>query len=152
MVRNLISLATDAASEQVQLGATNSVLDRAIGRPTQTVELGAADRPYEEIFDGLAGGSRAESRRARGLDVSAGTEGIESLGLPDEPEADVPPASAFAADEAGWSRLNARGQALTREQQRPTPHAVQGEEALRIAAELARQQAIEAPHRRYRRR
>jgi len=45
-----------------------------LGKPTSTVELGVGMKPYEEIVDGIAGGSRAESRRARGYFDDGGAD------------------------------------------------------------------------------
>ena len=74
MARNLLGLATEADSETVKLGATNSALDRAGLRPPNEVVLSQGDaKPYEEVFDEIAGVSREESRRARGfLEPDAG--------------------------------------------------------------------------------
>jgi hypothetical protein len=65
MVGNLFQLADDAESEAVRLGATNSALDRAGLKAATQVEIGV--KPYEEVWDSIAGGSRAESRGRRGF-------------------------------------------------------------------------------------
>lgn len=68
MARNLLRLAVGADSEQVNLGATNSALDRAgISKPTEVVLSQGEQAPWEQVFDGIAGGSREESRARRGL-------------------------------------------------------------------------------------
>jgi hypothetical protein len=66
--QNLLALAVSADGAQVQLGATNSGLDRAgISKPTEVVLSQREAKPYEEIFDGIAGISREESRARRDL-------------------------------------------------------------------------------------
>lgn len=67
MAAQLLRLGTEAESENVQLSATNSALDRAgITKPTQ-VELGPMEpKPYEEImFDAITTETREESRARR---------------------------------------------------------------------------------------
>ena len=64
MARNLLGLATDAESETVKLGATNSALDRAGLKPPAEVVLSQGNtKPYQEVFDEISAGSRAESPR-----------------------------------------------------------------------------------------
>ncbi|MCV7396021.1 HGGxSTG domain-containing protein [Mycobacterium paraseoulense] len=71
MAKHLLGLATDAQSENVQLAATNSALDRAGLKAPETVVLSAGQQSgFEEIFDDIATGTRAESRRARGIEDS----------------------------------------------------------------------------------
>ena len=54
----------------VKLAAVKDALDRTIGKAPTTVKIGPT-KPYEELFEGIATMSRAESRRARGVpDVS----------------------------------------------------------------------------------
>lgn len=67
MAKHLLRLGESAESETVQLGATNSALDRSgIVKPAQ-VEIGPMEpKPYELIFESIAGGSREESRARRG--------------------------------------------------------------------------------------
>src|SRR4029079_8562013 len=63
MARNLLGLAVGADNENVKLGATNSALDRAgISKPTEVVLSQGDTKPYEEVFDEIAGLSREESR------------------------------------------------------------------------------------------
>ncbi|KMO67111.1 hypothetical protein [Mycolicibacterium chlorophenolicum] len=69
MADNLIRLAKHAGSEAVQLGATNSALDRAGVKTAAQVEVGPI-KPHEQIFDDVLSGSYAESRRARGFEAS----------------------------------------------------------------------------------
>lgn len=68
MAANLLRLGTDASSEAVQLGATNSALDRVgISKPAEVVVSPAAPKPWEEVFESFGTSSRAESRARRGL-------------------------------------------------------------------------------------
>jgi hypothetical protein len=70
MVGNLFDLAVNAESEAVQLGATNSALDRA-------------GVPYQEVvWDSISHGSRAESRAARGY-VETESVGKQEYSLED---------------------------------------------------------------------
>jgi hypothetical protein len=68
---NVQRLADEADSEQVRLQASNTLIDRALGKPTTTVELGPKTRePYEDILANLGGVgfiTREESRARRGL-------------------------------------------------------------------------------------
>lgn len=103
MAAHLLGLAECATSEAVQLGATNSALDRAGLKPPAEVVLSQGNTaPWEEIFDSIQGGTREESRARRGY-VDAGESG--ELGTQsDSGELDniASPASAydtFAPDE-----------------------------------------------------
>lgn len=184
MAAHLLGLAENAASEAIQLGATNSALDRAgLKAPSEVVLSQSDTKPYEQIFDDIGTSTRAESRAARGLpeteceplgyEVSAGkTNGAghrgtlgygfqaEAGGCGDADGTLSSPAPAFAADTAPgdnapshWPHAPA-GQGRPRADDRhrgnkaPTRHVV-GDEALAIAAQLARQRAIESPHKKY---
>lgn len=58
----------DTKPPDTQLRAIRDSLDRAGLRPPAEVVLSQGEiKPYEELFDDIASGSRAESRRARGL-------------------------------------------------------------------------------------
>lgn len=79
----------DTKPPDVQLKAIQNSLDRAGLKPPAEVVLSQGDKqPYEEIFDGIVGGSRDESRRARGLppldvDNNVGSQsGSTSASLP----------------------------------------------------------------------
>lgn len=64
----LIRLSLEAESEQVSLGASNSVLDRTIGKAPTQIEVGIESKPWEQVYEGINNGvSRAESRAARGF-------------------------------------------------------------------------------------
>lgn len=68
MARELLKMAVDEnISDAVKLAAIRDALDRAglSARTAVSVEVGR--RPFEEIFDAISGGSRAESRRRRGV-------------------------------------------------------------------------------------
>jgi hypothetical protein len=66
MAKQLLGIAMSADSEAVKLAAVKDALDRTIGKAPTTVEIGPT-KPYEELFEGIASGTRAESRRARGV-------------------------------------------------------------------------------------
>jgi hypothetical protein len=68
MARELLKMAVDeSVSDSVKLAAIRDALDRAglSARTAVSVEVGR--RPFEVIFDDIVGGSRAESRRRRGM-------------------------------------------------------------------------------------
>ncbi len=68
MARNLLRLADDAESEQVQLKATDSALDRVGIRPPNEVFISPGQpKPWEEVYEGMGTMTREESRAARGL-------------------------------------------------------------------------------------
>lgn len=181
MARNLLGLATEAESETVKLGATNSALDRAGLKPPAEVVLSQGNtKPYQEVFDHIASGSRAESRAARGfVDNSepssnatgcaagyvSGTDthrtpaGVDSFpvspALTDHENRDpAPPASTQAAED-GARDAQQRGEASRRRSQdsrSASARHVTGDDALRVAAQFTREQlAIESPHKRYKR-
>jgi|SRR6476619_5643227 hypothetical protein len=68
MARELLKMAVDEnVSDAVKLAAIRDALDRAglSARTAVSVEVGR--RPFEQIFDYIVGGSRAESRAHRGV-------------------------------------------------------------------------------------
>ncbi len=68
MARELLKMAIDeSVSDAVKLAAIRDALDRAGLSAKTAVSVEVGRRPFEEIFDDIAGGSRAESRRQRGL-------------------------------------------------------------------------------------
>lgn len=178
MAAHLLGLAENATSEAIQLGATNSALDRAgLKAPSEVVLSQSDPKPYEQIFERIATTTRADSRAMRGLpetdceplgyEVSAGKPNAagyrETSGYRFQAEAggresaDTPlsPASAFAADTTPGDNApprwpNAPAQPGTRPardrqagNQGATRH-IQGDDALAVAAQLARQKAIES--------
>ena len=68
MARELLKMAVDEnVSDAVKLAAIRDALDRAglSARTAVSVEVGL--RPFEQIFDSIMSGSRAESRARRGV-------------------------------------------------------------------------------------
>lgn len=58
---NVQRLADAAESEQVRLQASNSLIDRVLGRPTTTVEIGPKEQaPWEELLGDVAHITRAQ--------------------------------------------------------------------------------------------
>jgi hypothetical protein len=180
----------DTKPPATQLDAIKDSLNRAGLRPPAEVVLSQGDKPYEEVFEGISSGSRAESRRARGL---AGVEANENAGnapptqsngpYPNPPPNTTSPAESvvtrgipmdyadlepeyvaraanaplyqeradpsFENGEAFFADAPSpapRGSGFDRDRdaQRP-PHHIQGDDALRVAGDLARQKAIESP-------
>jgi hypothetical protein len=83
MARELLMMAVDEnVSDAVKLAAIRDALDRAglSARTAVSVEVGS--RPFEQIFDGIASGSRAESRRRRGMPDDDELDAIESTRPP----------------------------------------------------------------------
>jgi hypothetical protein len=68
MARELLKMAVDEnVSDAVKLVAIRDALDRAgLGAP-KTIDVAIAPKPWEQIFDDISGGSRAESRARRGM-------------------------------------------------------------------------------------
>lgn len=69
MARQLLGIAESAESETVRLAAIKDALDRAGLKAPTTVDVSVGPKPYETVLGsvvGLSGGSRAESRAARG--------------------------------------------------------------------------------------
>lgn len=152
MAKELLGIALTAEGEAVKLAAIRDALDRAGLKPPAEVVLSQGEsKPYEELFDDISSGSRAESRRARGVpdtDDSLADFGTE--------EQDTPPPPAMAAeahsqpDPPREPRPCETGR--ERDAQPPARH-VTGEAAMRAANEANRQigalKAIEGPHKRY---
>lgn len=67
LVQRLLGMALDGdVAETVALQAIIAALDRAGLSVKHAVEIGPA-KPFETVFDELAGGSRAEFRASRGV-------------------------------------------------------------------------------------
>src|SRR6476619_4084468 len=68
MARELLKMAVDEnVSDAVKLAAIRDALDRAGLSARTAVSMEVGRRPFEVIFDDIASGSRAESRRRRGI-------------------------------------------------------------------------------------
>jgi hypothetical protein len=67
MAKQLLGIATGAESEAVRLAAIKDALDRAGLVAPKTVDVAIAPKPWEQIFDDIVGGSRAEWRRRQGV-------------------------------------------------------------------------------------
>ena len=67
LVQRLLGLALDGrVDDPIALRAIIAALDRAGIVVPNTVDITVGPKPWEQIFDGIAGGSREESRRGRG--------------------------------------------------------------------------------------
>ena len=86
MAKQLLWIAINAESEAVKLAAIRDALDRAGLKPPAEVVLSQGEnKPYEEVFVGVGGGTRAESRRDRGV------HDAEAAGLPAMEYSDLQP-------------------------------------------------------------
>jgi hypothetical protein len=166
MAAQLLRLALTAENEAVQARCVDSALDRTIGKAPTTVEIGPT-KPYETVFDDISAGlTREESRRRRGY-LEPGQESPTGppAGMPNADIAfddmqseyvrrDDPSVSyQYRADplateddtlpERNGPSRQARPRHLASDRPSQPVHIV-GEQALRIAAQLARQQAIES--------
>ncbi len=86
MARELLGIATGAESEAVRLAAIKDALDRAGLTAPKTVDVAIGPKPWEQIFDDITGGSRAESRHRRGIPDGElddlRTPALEAVGQP----------------------------------------------------------------------
>lgn len=164
MAKQLLGIALTADSDGVKLAAIKDALDRAGLRPPAEVVLSQGEtKPWEELFDGMATMSRAESRRARGVsdahDDLAGVDRAHSRASSQEGtecQSFHPPTSGGPGppNQPAETPLRRKfrdpttdGRDIDRERQPQPP--VTGASALRVAADLARQKAITSPHKRY---
>lgn len=152
MAKQLLGIALTAEGESVKLAAIKDALDRAGLKPPAEVVLSQGEtKPYEKLFDDIASGSRAESRRARGV---PDTEGIPAGFGADEYNTPPPPAVAGETHSQPDPPQEPRPPEAGRERgaQRAERH-ITGDAAIRAANEANRQigalKAIEGPHRRY---
>ena len=68
MARELLKMAVDeSVSDAVKLAAIRDALDRAGLSANTSVSVAIGAKPWEQIFDDITGGSRAESRARRGV-------------------------------------------------------------------------------------
>ena len=164
MASNLVGLARTAESEAVRVRATEGVLDRVgIGRTTE-VEIGPAKpKPYEEIFESIGGGTRAESRARRGVEDHSGTygyghgspaSGLDASFLP--PTEGDPPYAPGPSLDGPFDTHPADSSRQPQRRRRAAPST--DDEALYLArlanersGSLPAQRAIESRHKRYRR-
>jgi hypothetical protein len=80
MARELLKMAVDVnVSDAVKLAAIRDALDRAGLSAKTAVSLEVGRRPFEVIFDDIVSGSRAESRRRRGIPDNDGFYAIEGI-------------------------------------------------------------------------
>jgi hypothetical protein len=152
MAKQLLGIALTAEGEAVKLAAIRDALDRAGLKPPAEVVLSQGEtKPYEELFDDIAGGSRAESRRARGFPDT--DDGFAGFGA-EEYNTSPPPAMAAEAHSQPEPprERGPRETGRERDAQPPARH-VTGEAAMRAANEANRRigalKAIEGPHKRY---
>ena len=80
MAHELLKMAVDEnVSEAVKLAAIRDALDRAGLSAKTAVSLEVGRRPFEVIFDEIVSGSRAESRRRRGVPDNDWLDAIEGI-------------------------------------------------------------------------
>jgi hypothetical protein len=149
MAKHLLDLAIDAESENVQLSAVNSALDRAGLKPSNEVVL-SQGKAYDEILEDLEFGTmtRAESRRARGVEeLQPEPLGHNESGLSDcrdchadsamseQGERDRAYPAAPTADDGPSAAQPPRARPKRAREARSAPH-IQGEDAIRIANQV----------------
>jgi hypothetical protein len=80
MAHELLKMAVDVnVSDAVKLAAIRDALDRAGLSAKTAVSLEVGRRPFEVIFDDIVSGSRAESRRRRGIPDNDGLDAIGGI-------------------------------------------------------------------------
>jgi hypothetical protein len=80
MAHELLKMAVDEnVSDAVKLAAIRDALDRAGLSAKTAVSPEVGRRPFEVIFDDIVSGSRAESRRRRGIPDNDGFDAIEGI-------------------------------------------------------------------------
>jgi hypothetical protein len=148
----------DTKPPATQLEAIKDSLNRAGLRPPAEIVLSQGDKPYEEIFEHIAGGSRAESRRERGY--LPPTEEQDSAGQDQEQDRDREQERAYLPTQpdgpSQGDHLPKPGstaetlptqpptQSTERQARQQNTTHITGQRALEIAAQLARQKAIES--------
>jgi hypothetical protein len=108
MAKELLGIATSGQNEGVRLSAIKDALDRGGLKPQTEVAVGISNKPWEEIFDDIACGTREDSRRARGYEESPQNLAEELLGNPVEfigpqgdPRHEGPPTASTPAPASG---------------------------------------------------
>jgi len=111
MAKELLGIATDPnMSAQVKLKAINSALDRAgLRAPNQVVVSAGQTTGFDEVFSDVFTGSRAESRRARGMEL--GPNDVDALGYSGDTQSEASRATVIDADgyEVSDSNTNIEG-------------------------------------------
>ncbi|WP_231988633.1 HGGxSTG domain-containing protein [Mycobacterium sp. 1274761.0] len=121
MAKQLLGIALTAEGEAVKLAAIRDALDRAGLKPPAEVVLSQGEtKPYEELFDDIASGTRAESRRARGVPDT--DDGFAGFAIGAEGVQTQPPTQGEAPDQGETSESCAR-----REFRNSTPHPRDGD-------------------------
>lgn len=145
----LHKLATDESlSAEVRLKAVINSLDRSIGRAAQTVEIGPTPA-YQEVFDGIVGGSRDLYRSQHGYDprvanaeVDQDNGGPLQSAVTSSSDLDFDPEVADS-DHDSWPSDQHRDTKDPKvDRQYPSTYHCQGEDAIREAARVRR--ALEA--------
>jgi hypothetical protein len=79
MARELLKMTVDEnVSDAVKLAAIRDALDRAGLSARAAVSVAIGPKPWEQIFDDIAAGSRAESRARRGMRDDEELDAIDS--------------------------------------------------------------------------
>lgn len=98
MAQKLLGIAIDEKTPvTVRLKAIRDALDRAGLKPTTEIAVSAGQSaPYEDVFSDVFTGTRAESRRARGMEL--GTNDIAALGYSGDTQSEASRATVIDAD------------------------------------------------------
>jgi hypothetical protein len=175
VAKELISIALSGDSDATRVTAIKDLLDRGGLKAPSEVVLSAGHRPpYEDVFEDISSGSRAESRARRGLDpaedggLNRSASGLD-VSLHDQGDKDR--GGDQAVDESYWDTNGSDGNVYTsdgglsgrvrpdfdRRDDRPglrrfgREHAAEDAVAAanRANARAVGQRAIESPHKRY---
>lgn len=150
MAKNLLGLAVAADSDAVRLGATNSALDRTLGKPVQAIAVGAGEQaPYEEIFDSISTTTRAESRAARGLSDDSPQYAMPAKSDAWQPDSPPVPVAQSSRTSKAYEGTDPSTFGRQERSQRSAVRHVTGEDAIEAAARLADERGLPSPHRRY---
>jgi hypothetical protein len=161
VAKELIVIALSGDSDATRVSAIKDLLDRGgLKAPSEVVLSPGHRAPYEDLFDNISGGSRAESRAARGLDPDNNAP-LGGPPLPPESDAEPTGLDGNIYTSAGGLRCgdmldpdpprhNRRPPAFGR--QRAAEDALQAARQANLRGGAIRPQlAIESPHKRYRR-